>query len=222
MNSIMDTSGMRWSARAKGEPWSWRAVDLITLAVLGVALGVAFWGFDQFVYPWLNGLTVGFPPAGELLLGVWILPAVVGMLLVRRPGAALLTEFAAANVEMLLGQKWGALVLLSALLQALGVEIVAALWRWRRFDLTMAMLGGALGAVLEIVPFEWAAYVPEYSLTWKLVYLIAGVLSGAVISGLGGAAVVRGLVATGSLNAFPPGEEALVRKDPVHGAQTFR
>lgn len=198
---------------ARGGPTAWRAVDIVTLAVLGVALGVAFWGFDSFLYEPLKVALSVFPPLRELMLGVWILPAVAGALLVRRPGAALLCEMVAASVEMLLGNQWAAMVLVSGFLQALGVELVVAFWRWRRFDLLVAVCGGMLGAVLEIVVYEWWVYVPEFSWAWKLVYLAAGVISGAVVAGVGGHLLVRALAATGAVDAFPPGEEHLVAAD---------
>ncbi|MHB8187459.1 MAG: ECF transporter S component [Dermatophilaceae bacterium] len=186
---------------------AWRGVDLITAAMLAVAFGVMFWGFDTFIYPILSTATAGFPPAGELMLGVWLIPAVVGALVIRRPGAALFTELVAANVELFLGNKWGVAVLLSGLLQGLGVELAFALFRHRRFGVVVAVLGGVLAAVFEIVFYEWHSYVAEYSTAWKAIYLACGMVSGAVIAGVGGWALVRGLAVTGALNAFPPGQE---------------
>jgi energy-coupling factor transport system permease protein len=194
--------------RASGPVTRWRGVDFITAAMLAVAFGVVFWAFDTFLYPAIGAVTAGFPPAGELALGVWLIPAVVGGLVVRRPGAALFTELIAANVELLLGNQWGVAVLLSGALQGIGVEIVLAVLLWRRFGPVVAMLGGVASAVLEIVGYEWWSYVPGYSWTWKIVYLICGAVSGAVISGLGGWALVRALGRAGALNAFPPGQEA--------------
>ena len=185
----------------------WRGVDLITAAMLAVAFGVMFWGFDTFIYPILSTATAGFPPAGELMLGVWLVPAVVGALVIRRPGAALFTELVAANIELILGNKWGAAVLLSAVLQGLGVELAVALFRHRRFGLVVAVLGGVLAAVLEIVAYEWHSYVAEYSTAWKAIYLGCGMVSGAVIAGVGGWALVRALAGTGALSSFPPGQE---------------
>lgn len=185
----------------------WRGVDLITAAMLAVAFGVMFWGFDTFVYPFLSLATAGFPPAGELMLGVWLIPAVVGALVIRRPGAALLTELVAANIELFLGSKWAAAVLLSGLLQGVGVELAVALFRHRRFGIVVATLGGVLAAALEIVLYEWQSYVAEYSSDWKAIYLGAGMVSGAVIAGVGGWLLVRALAKTGALNAFPPGQE---------------
>jgi energy-coupling factor transport system substrate-specific component len=185
----------------------WRGVDVITAAMLAVAFGVAFWGFDTFIVPGLTVASGGFPPVGELMLGVWLVPAVVGGLVIRRPGAALFTELVAASIEFRLGNKWGVAVLLSGLLQGLGVELALALFRYRRFNVVVAVLGGVLAATLEIVLYEWYSYVDSFSTAWKAIYLLCGMASGAVIAGVGGWALVRALVRTGALNAFPPGQE---------------
>ena len=185
----------------------WRGVDLITAAMLAVGFGVMFWGFDTFVYPVLSLVTANFPPAGELMLGVWLIAAVVGALVIRRPGAALFTELVAANVELFLGNKWGAAVLLSGVLQGLGVELAMALFRHRRYGVVVAVLGSVLSAVFEIVFFEWESYVADFSSAWKAIYLGCGMISGAVIAGVGGWLLVRALARTGALNAFPPGQE---------------
>jgi len=192
---------------AAGRLLAWRGVDLITAAMLAVAFGVLFWGFDTFVYPGVGIVTAGFPPAGELALGVWLLPAVVGGLIVRRPGAALLTELIAANVELFLGNQWGIGVLASGVLQGLGVELVLACVLWRRFGSVTAVLGGIASAALAIVGYEWWTYVADYSWEWKLVYLLVGVVSGGLIAGFGGWALVRALARAGALNAFPAGQE---------------
>ena len=186
---------------------AYRGVDLITGAMLAVAFGVMFWGFNTLIYPILSTASAGFPPAGELMLGVWLLPAVVGGLVIRRPGAALFVELVAANISMVLGSQWAAAVLLSGLLQGLGVEVALALFRHRRFGVGVAMLGGVLAATFEIVFYEWHSYVAEYSTAWKAIFLGAGMVSGAVIAGVGGWALERGLARSGALNAFPPGQE---------------
>lgn len=196
--------------RATGGPTGWRGIDFVTLAVLAVAFGVAFWGWDTFLYPlFLAGVV--FPPAQSLALGVWLLPAVVGALIVRRPGAALYTEVIAATVEALLGNQWGIAVLVSALLQGLGVEIAFALFAWRRFGPLVAMLAGALAAVLELVGWEWWMYMAEYEFGWKLLALAFAVTSGILVAGLGGWTLMRSLAAAGALGPFPPGREHAAR-----------
>jgi energy-coupling factor transport system permease protein len=188
--------------------FSWRAIDLVTGAVLAVALGVAFWGFDIFVYPLVGAATAGFPPLGGLATGVWILPAVAGMLLIRRPGAAIFVELIAANVELTMGNTWGVTVLISALLQAAGVEIIFGLFRYRRFGFAVAALAGALSAVFEIVGYELNAYYADYSPIYKFILVVCAVISGAIISGGLGSLLIRGLAKTGAINAFAVGREA--------------
>jgi energy-coupling factor transport system substrate-specific component len=187
--------------------YAWRTVDLVTAAIIAAALGVAFWGYDLLIYPAVGAVTAFYPPIGELQVGVWILPAVVGMLLVRKPGAAIFAELIAANIELLLGNTWGITVLVSGLAQAAGVEIVFALLRYKSFSIRWAALGGAFSAVFEVF-YEYYAWVPDYSFTNKLVYMLCSVISGAVISGFGGWAIIRGLAKTGALSAFAAGRES--------------
>ncbi len=188
--------------------FAWRGIDLITAAVLAVALGVAFWGFDAFVYPLIGIATAGFPPLGGLATGVWILPAVAGMLIIRRPGAAIFVELIAANVELTLGNSWGVTVLISALLQAAGIEIIFALFRYRRFGFAVAALAGALSAIFEIVGYELSAYYADFSPLWKLLLVLCSMISGAFVAGGLGSLLVRGLARTGALNAFAVGRES--------------
>ena len=198
---------------AVGGPVAWRSVDLVTTAILGVALGVAFWGWDLLLYPAVSALlNTAFPSLASLTLGVWVLPAVVGGFVVRRPGAALLCEIVAATVEALLGNQWGLNVMISGALQALGVEIILAVFLWRGFRLGVAVLAGALSAILELCCWEWWVYQGEYTVSMKLVALGCAVISCSAISGLGGWGLVRAMAATGALNAFPAGREHLIRR----------
>ncbi|WP_432488439.1 ECF transporter S component [Kineococcus sp. SYSU DK018] len=187
----------------------WRTVDLVTSAVLGVAFGVVFWGW-HFAYSALDPLFALFPPVAGLVSGVWLLPAVVGALVVRRPGAALLTELVAASVEALLGTQWSAGVLVSGAVQGLGVEIAVALFLWRRWTLAVAVLAGAVAAAAESV-YEWSAYWAAWSWDWKLVYAGFFVVSGVLVAGLGGWALVRALARAGALSAFAAGHEHRTR-----------
>ena len=137
---------------------------------------------------------------------MWLLAGVVAMLVVRRPGAAVFAELVAATVEMGLGNSWGATTFVSGLIEGLGVEVVFAIFLYRRFGPVVAGLGGAAAAVAEAV-FEWSVYYSDYSFGWKLAYAGLFALSGVVIAGIGGWLVTRALAETGALGAFPPGQE---------------
>lgn len=185
---------------------AYRTVDIVTAATLGVAFGVAFWGWDQ-LYAWVSTASVfAFPPSGGLLGGPWLMAGVVGGLVVRRPGAALATAVVAAVIEALLGNQWGFSTLVSGLLQGAGAELVLAVFLYRRFGPAVAMLAGAAAATLEAV-YEWYSYYPDWDLGYRVAYLGFFALSGAVVAGLGGWAIVRALAGTGALDAFGPGRE---------------
>ncbi|HEV8055710.1 MAG TPA: ECF transporter S component [Nocardioidaceae bacterium] len=190
---------------------AWRTIDLITAALVGVTMGVVFWGWNIAYEVMSAPFTAGFAPLVGLFGGTWLLAGVLGGLIVRRPGAALFAEVLAATVSALLGNQWGWLVLVSGLLQGLGAELVFALFRYRRFTIVVAMLAGAMAAVFEMF-YEWNYYWSGFDVTWKLTYLGAFMLSGAVIAGIGGTLLTRALARTGALNAMPPGREAHQRR----------
>ena len=190
---------------------SYRTIDLVTPAMLGVALGVAFWGWDAVYNASSPAVTALFAPLTGLLGGPWLLAGVVGGLMVRRPGAALFTELVAASVEAVLGNQWGWTTLLSGGLQGLGVELVLALFLWRRFGPAVAMSAGLASAVFEVAGYEWWSYYAGYTWSFKLLYLVTFGISGALIAGLGGLLIVRGLARAGAVNAMPPGLEELER-----------
>jgi hypothetical protein len=99
--------------------YRWRTIDIVIAAVIAVAFGVIFWAWN-IVWSATEGAFAFFPPAQTLLYGVWLMPAVLGGLIIRKPGAALFTEAVAATISALLGAAWGATVIPQGLVQGLG------------------------------------------------------------------------------------------------------
>lgn len=190
------------------EAKSYRTIDLVTIATLGVAFGVIYWGWGKVYDAVEKPLFLIYPPSGALTYGLWIVAGVVGMLIIRKPGAALATELVSAAVSTLVlgGTQWGWTVLASGLFEGLGVELVFALFAYRRFGVVVAMLSGALAGILEAV-YEATNYVVDYSFADKLAYAGFFAISGAFVAGLGGWLLVRALGRAGVLDAFPPGRE---------------
>lgn len=192
---------------------AFRTVDLVTAAMLGVAFGVVFWAWN-LVYAATSGpIGALVAPLTSILGGPWLLAGVVGGLLVRRPGAALMAEVVAASVSALIGNEWGWTTVVSGVVQGLGVEVALALFAWRRFGPGVAMLAGALAATAEVVLYEWWTFLADFDWVFKLLYLLFFVVSGALVAGLGGLATVRALAKLGAVNAMPPGKEELERPD---------
>ncbi len=184
----------------------WRTLDIVVVAVVAVAFGVVFWAWN-YVWAALDPLFTAFKPAEYVISGVWLMPAVIAPLIVRRPGAAIFAEVVAASVSALLGSIWGLDVLLSGIAQGLGAEIVFAILLYRGWSLPVAVAAGA-GAAVGMALHDIPVYYPPsagYDMGFYVPVVIAMLISGAVVAGAGGWALVRALSRTGVLRAFPSG-----------------
>lgn len=193
--------------RSAGPPArrSWRTVDIVVAAVLAVAFGVVFQAWS-LLWNALDPLFSGFPPAGGLLVGVWLAAGVVGGMVIRKPGAALFVELVAATVSALLGSQWGTATLVYGLFQGIAVELVFLAFGYRRWGLPVALLAGAAaGATSAVLDFIYS--YAAWSAGWKTAYLSIVTLSGIVLAGLAGWALFRALATTGVLAPFASGRE---------------
>ncbi len=181
--------------------YRWRTIDIVIASIIAVAFGVIFWAWNL-----LWGATQGafsfFPPAQTLLYGVWLIPAVLSGLIIRKPGASLYTETLAALISALLGDQWGATVIPQGLVQGLGAELAFAALRYRSFRLPAALLAGALSGLSAAV-FDFFVWNGAYALwSYRVPYALLTVVSSTIIAGAGSWALVRALVPTGVLDRF--------------------
>ena len=191
------------------EFFAYRTIDLVTVATLGVAFGVVFWGWGKLYEPISTLAVFGYPPSTALLGGPWLLAGVVGGLIIRRPGAALATELIAAAASALVpgGTQWGMSVMVSGFWQGLGAELILAIFLYKRFGVIAAALAGALAGAFESV-YESTGYNASLDFPSKVAHFGFFVVSGAVIAGVGGWALTRALARAGVLDSFGPGREA--------------
>jgi energy-coupling factor transport system substrate-specific component len=181
---------------------SWRTIDIVIASVIGVAFSVVFWAWNQLYV----GPAANIPqPAEALIYGVWLVPAVLGALIVRKPGAALYCELLAAFLSALLGAEWWT-VTLQGLLQGLAAEAVFAIVAYRVFNLVTAVLAAAAAGLAAAV-FDFFVWNVDYHLGVRLTIGVFAVLSAAVVAGVGSWALTRALAGTGVLDRFPAGRE---------------
>ena len=199
------------TATATRSRLGWRVVDMVTAAILGVACGLVFLVWNQIGglgYSLFEAVTPGI---GGLVTGIWLIGGTLGGLVIRKPGAALFVEVLAASVSAALGSQWGIPTIYSGIAQGLGVEIVLALFLYRRFDLLVASLSGAgagLGAwILEL----FTSGNLEKGAVFNVTYLVCLMISGAVLAGMLAHALVKGLAKAGALDRFAAGREVRER-----------
>ncbi len=185
----------------------WRVVDIVIAAVLGVATGLIFWFWNTVGYLWFQTADAVTPGFGGIAVGIWLLGGVLGGLIIRKPGAALLVELIGAIVSALIGNVWGPTTIYSGIVQGLGAELVFAVFLYRRFGVVVAALAG-IGAGVGAWTYEFFIGNVEKSAAFNTIYLVSTSLSGAILAGVLGWVLVRALAATGALSRFAVGREA--------------
>ncbi|MDT0158073.1 ECF transporter S component [Microbacterium sp. ARD32] len=188
----------------------WRVVDIVVAAVLGVATGLIFAGWNFVGGAWFGAADAVTPGLGGIAVGIWLIGGVIGGLVIRKPGAALVVEVVAAIISMLIGNVWGVSTVLSGLVQGLGAELIFALFLYRRFTVSVAMLAGVGAGVAAWIFEMFYGSSPNFlkSFEFNAIYLGAVAISGAVLAGVVGWLLVRALAATGALSRFAAGREA--------------
>jgi energy-coupling factor transport system permease protein len=178
----------------------WRTRDIVVAAVIGVAFGVVFWAWN-LAWSALPAVFAFAPWMQDALYAVWLVPAVLAPLIIRKPGAALFAEMVAAGVSTLLGSPWGPDVLLSGFVQGAAAEIVFAFTLYREYRwpvLVVAALASAAAAWIH----DWALY---YTATAVPIQLLRGVMmaiSAVVIVAAGSVVLARSLRRAGVLEGF--------------------
>lgn len=193
------------TASTGGPTARWRTVDIVVASSIGVAFGVVFWAWGN-AWNALDAAVAGFPPARAPMYGVWLVPAVLGPLVIRKRGAAVFVELVAAIVSALLGSPWGLYVVAYGLAQGAAGELVFAMTMYRSWRLPTAVVAGAVaGAAAALLDLSF--YYADWSGAWQVSYGVLVVVSSAVIAGAGSWLLVRALARTGVLAPFASGAD---------------
>jgi energy-coupling factor transport system substrate-specific component len=183
----------------------WRTVDIVLGAALAVAFGAVFQAWN-LLWTAASPAFVGVPPLQGFMYGVWLLPAVLVPLVIRRPGAALLGEGVAAVASALFGAPWGLLTIVYGLMQGGAAELVFAMGLYRRWGIGIALLAGAAAGAAAVL-LDLAVYYPSWAVNYQVLYAALVIPSAAIVAGVGGWLLVRALARTGVLGAFAAGRE---------------
>jgi energy-coupling factor transport system substrate-specific component len=191
-------------ARGVGSPQllaTWRTRDILVTAVIGVVFGVVFWAWNA-LWSVIAPASALVPPLYAFLIyGVWLVPAVLAPLIVRRPGAAVFAEMVAAGVSTLFGTPWGPDVLLSGFVQGAAAEIVFAMTFYQRWTwpvLSAAAIASAAAAWIH----DWVLWYPDADLTLQVIRGLAMAISAVAIVAFGSLALERSLRRAGVLEGF--------------------
>ncbi|MFC5603790.1 ECF transporter S component [Sporosarcina koreensis] len=178
---------------------SWKLKEVVLMSLFSVVFGIVY-----LLFLHVGNIWSGFigPIAYEWIFGIWFIVSIICMYIIRKPGAAVISETIAAAVEVLLGNAVGPRLILAGVIQGLGAEAAFAATRYRRFDLWVLMLAGVGSSVFSFIYGYFLGGFTVFSTGYVMLMFGIRIVSGAVIAGIGGKAVVDGLLATGSLRGY--------------------
>ena len=115
---------------------TWRVVDIVVAAIIAVASGVIFWGWDIVCAAPLAIFGAVTPGFEGLLNAFWLFAGPLAAIIVRKPGAALFAETLAAALELTMGNQWGVGgSLIVGIMQGIGAEIGFAIFAYKKWNM---------------------------------------------------------------------------------------
>ncbi len=182
------------------DKYSWTLREILIVAVLGAVFGVLYLAWVQV---WLIAQAIFGPVTMDVVMGFWFIVSIIAAAIIRKPGAALVSELLAAATQILLGSPAGLLLLLTGLVQGAGAEAVFAATRWRDYRLPVLIAAGVGASVFSFIytwiRFDYGALAPGLLVTMFVLRCISGALLGGVL----GHYIVEALYRTGVLSGLP-------------------
>jgi len=178
----------------------WRTRDILVVAVIGVAFGVVFWAWG-LAWSALEPLNLVFPVLRDALYAIWLVPAVLAPLIVRKPGAALFAEMVAAGVSAVLGSQWGVDTLLSGFVQGAAAELVFAFVLYQNWTFPVLAAAAVASAAAAWI-HDWVLYYADVSFELQLARGILMAISAVVFVAGGSVLLERSLRRAGVLEGF--------------------
>ena len=142
----------------------------------------------------------------EFVFGVWFMAATLAAYILQKPGVAIVAEVLAALLEVLMGNMYGPIVIVSGIIQGLGAELVFAAVRYRKFNLQTMCIAAAGCCVTS---FIWGFFRSGFlALSPWLLLAMFGIrlVSSVLFSGILCKAIGDGLAKTGLLKSYALGQ----------------
>lgn len=176
--------------------------DFVLIALISVIFGFIFLGVGYAGSFFATALTpTGLGILGyEILYGMWFMAAIIASYILRKPGVGIISEVVGALVEVLLGGVFGPIVIISAIIQGLGVELAFAKGGYKDFSYKTTMLAAVLCAIFT---FIWKGIRANYlamDLKIVLAIFVIKLISSLFFTGFLSKAICDKLLKTGVLS----------------------
>ena len=189
---------------AKG---GWKLQEVIFVAMLCVVFGVVYLAATYLS----TGLVAVFSPMGigpmgyEVVFGVWFMVSTLAPYIIQRPGVAIVSEIIAAVIEVLLGNMFGPMVIVTGIVQGVGAEAAFAIGRYKSYTMRDMLLASVLCCVVSFLwSFIRSGYL-AFSVPVLVLFFVVRLVSSVVFAGLLSKAIGDGLAKTGLIKGYALG-----------------
>ena len=189
--------------------YEWKLQDVIMVSLLCVVFGVVYLA-AVYLAAFLRTVFTPFglaPLANELVFGIWLMAATIAAYIIQKPTVAVIAEILAAVIEVMLGNWFGPMVIVAGFIQGLGAELVFAVYKYERFDMTTRLLAAAGSCITS---FAWSfvrSGYGNYSLGLLVVFFIVRMISTLIFAGVLSKTMGDGLAKTKLLKGYAIGRE---------------
>jgi energy-coupling factor transport system substrate-specific component len=182
----------------------WKLREVILVGIVSVVFGVVYLA-AVYLGIFISTLLIPFglaPLANEPIYGIWFMASTFIAYFVRKPGAAILTEVLAALLEVMMGNMYGPLVLVSGTVQGLGAELVFFATGYKNYSLKVMTLAGMGAAVASFIIGFFISGFGLLSIDFLAVIFILRLLSSAFFCGFVSHLLATSLENTGLTKAY--------------------
>ena len=115
---------------------NWKLKDVLMVAIVGVLFSFVFLGADYIGLFLTTALTpsgwgaIGYEPP----FGIWYMAATFAVYVIRKPGTGIVAELIASVLEVLMGNWFGPMVIVSGLIQGCSIELGFAIFHYKKYD----------------------------------------------------------------------------------------
>lgn len=187
----------------------WKLKDILMVAIVGVLFSFVYLGMDYLGL----FLTTALTPSGwgaigyEPIFGVWYMAAAFAVYVIQKPGVGIVAELIASVLEVLMGNWFGPMVILSGLVQGFSIELGFMVFRYKKYDLKSLLLGATFAA---LIGYAWNTVRSQYYLLAPniiITMIVIRWISALIFSGFITKLLADGLAKAGVLNAYALGQK---------------
>lgn len=146
--------------------------DFILMGLISVIFGIIYLGAvyaGAFLTTILAPLGLGIL-GYEPFYGIWFMAALSATYIIKKPGVGLVAEVIAALIEVIMGNMFGPIVIISGLIQGIGVELAFKINSYQSKSYKTSMLAALF---CTIFTFFWTGFRSNYlALDFSIVVMI--------------------------------------------------